>query len=265
MPRLFGPRGAPASMARHACLAFAAVALGVAALDAQAQQFNSDNQWTAPHGVGTLVLTAGQEYSSAIGVAALLPDTEFNIGVTRFKDSPEDRTEAHYSGLFYIKRRLTENEAGNAGTSISFGTGISPSYLSAGEVTDTFQSWFATYAYTMAFDDGRITWDLLPGVMVNLDQDQEDETAWGATWSTRAAVYKIIPQSAIVAEVFGTAGEAYAEPTYRVGIRWESPKLVVAATYGDSFDGAGSPRFEIGIIYLTDPHRFFCLGGGCKK
>jgi hypothetical protein len=40
---------------------------------------------------------------------------------------------------------------------------------------------------------------------------------------------------------------------------------VVAATYGDSFDGAGSPRFEIGLIYLTDPHRFFCLGGGCKK
>jgi hypothetical protein len=265
MPRLFDPRGALAAMARHARCALTAVALGFAALSAQAQQFNSDNQWTAPHGVGTLVLTAGQEYSSAIGVAALLPDTEFNIGVTRFRDSPEDRTDAHYSGIFYIKRRLTENEAGNAGTSISFGTGISPSYLSAGEVTDTFQSWFATYAYTMAFRDGQITWDLLPGVMVNLDKDQEDETAWGATWSTRAAVYKIIPQSAIVAEVFGTAGEAYAEPTYRVGIRWESPRLVVAATYGDSFDGAGSPRFEIGLMYLTNPHRFFCLGGGCKK
>ena len=114
-------------MARHARLAFAAVAFCFAALSAQAQQFNSDNQWTAPHGVGTLVLTAGQEYSSAIGVAALLPDTEFNIGVTRFRDSPEDRTDAHYSGIFYIKRRLTENEAGNDGTSISFGTGISQS------------------------------------------------------------------------------------------------------------------------------------------
>jgi hypothetical protein len=235
------------------------------ALDTQAQQFNSDNQWTAPHGVGTLVLTAGQEYSSAIAVAALFPDTEFNIGLTRFKDSPEDRTEAHYSGLFYIKRRLSENEAGNAGTSISFGTGINPSYLAAGEVTDTFQSWFATYDYTMAFRDGQITWDLMPGVMVNLDKNQEDDPAWGFTWSTRAAVYKIIPQSAIVAEVWGTTGEAYAEPSYRFGVRWESDKLIVAATYGDSFDGSGSPRFEIGLIYLTDPHRILCLGGGCKK
>ena len=252
-------------MAMRARIALAAVALGLASLGAQAQQFNSDNQWTAPHGVGTLVLTAGQEYSTAIAVAALLPDTEFNIGVTRFKDSPEDRTEAHYSGLFYIKRRLSENEAGNAGSSISFGTGINPSYLSAGEVTDTFQSWFATYDYTMAFRDGQVTWDVMPGVMVNLDQDQEDETAWGFTWSTRAAVYKIIPSSAIVAEVWGTAGEAYAEPAYRFGVRWESPKLVVAATYGDSFDGSGSPRFEIGLIYLTDSHRFLCLGGGCKK
>jgi len=230
MPRLFGPRGAPAAMARQACLALAAVSLGFAALDAQAQQFNSDNQWTAPHGVGTLVLTAGEEYSTAVAVAALLPDTEFNIGVTRFRDSPEDRTDAHNSGIFYVKRRLSENEAGNAGSSISFGTGINPSYLSSGEVTDTFQSWFVTYDYTMAFLDGKVTWDLLPGVMVNLDKDQENETVWGFTWSTRAAVYDIIPQSAIVAEVFGTAGEAYAEPTYRVGVRWESPKLVLAAT-----------------------------------
>jgi hypothetical protein len=266
MPRRFGRR-VVAGWAAHdaARLALAAASLGVVAGGAQAQQFNSDNQWTAPHGVGTLVLTAGEEYSTAVAVAALLPDTEFNIGVTRFRDSPEDRTDAHYSGVFYIKRRLSENEAGNAGTSISFGTGVNPSYLSAGEVTDTFQSWFATYDYTMAFRDGQVTWDLLPGVVVNLDKDQQDETAWGMTWSTRVAVYQIIPQSAIVAEVFGTAGEAYAEPAYRVGIRWESPKLVVAATYGNSFDGSGSPGFEIGLIYLTDPHRWLCLGGGCKK
>jgi hypothetical protein len=266
MRNLPGPCISPVALVRYAArLVCMTGALGVAAGSAQAQQFNSDNQWTAPHGVGTLVLTAGEEYSSAIAVAALLPDTEFNIGVTRFRDSPEDRTDAHYSGIFYIKRRLSENEAGNAGSSISFGTGVNPSYLSAGEVTDTFQSWFATYDYTMAFRDGQVTWDLLPGVVVNLDKDQQDETAWGMTWSTRVAVYQIIPQSAIVAEVFGTAGEAYAEPAYRVGIRWESPKLVVAATYGNSFDGSGSPGFEIGLIYLTDPHRWLCLGGGCKK
>jgi len=263
--RRFDPCGAAAVARRAARFTLTVAALGLAAGSTQAQQFNSDNQWTAPHGVGTLVLTLGQEYSAAVAVAALLPDTEFNVGVTRFKESPKDRTEAHTSGILYIKRRLSENAAGNAGTSISFGTGVNPSYLSAGEVTDTFQSWFVTYAYTQAFRDGQVTWDLLPGLMVNLDRDQKDETAWGVTWSTRAAVYKIIPQSAIVGEVFGTVGEAYSAPTYRVGVRWESPKLVVAATYGNSFDGSGSPRFEIGLIYLTDPQSFLCLGGGCKK
>ena len=82
---------------------------------------------------------------------------------------------------------------------------------------------------TFAFREATVSWDLLPGVIVNLDEDQSGKTAWGMTWSSRLAVYKIIPQSAVVAEVFGTAGEAYAEPTYRVGVRWESPRVIVAA------------------------------------
>jgi len=225
-----------------------------------AQQFNGDNQWTAPHGVATFVLTVGQEYSTALAVAALLPDTEFNLGVTRFVDEPLDRTDAHYSGIFYVKRRLTENEAGNAGWSVSVGTGVDPSHLEAGTVTDSFQSWFVNTSYTLAFRDGDVTWDLLPGVMVNLDTDQSGEDAWGMTWCSRAAIYKIIPQSAIVGEVFGTAGEAYAEPSYRVGVRWESSRVVVAATYGNSFSGAGSPRFEIGAIFFTNQLKFLCLG-----
>jgi hypothetical protein len=230
------------------------------ALPGSAQQFTGDNQWVAPHGVGTFVLTLGQEYSNFIAVAALLPDTEFNLGVTRFVDDPADTTDAHYSGMFYVKRRLKENEAGNAGWAVSAGTGIDPSHLEAGTVTDTFQSWFASSVFTLAFRDGDVTWDLIPGVTVNLDKDQKGESAWGMTWCSRAAVYKVIPQSALVGEVFGTTGEAYAEPSYRVGLRWESPRVVIAATYGDSFSGSGSPRFEIGAIVLTKQLKFLCLG-----
>jgi hypothetical protein len=131
------------------------------------------------------------------------------------------------------------------------GTGVDPSHLEAGTVTDTFQSWFVNTSYTVAFGDGTVTWDLLPGVTVNLNRNRRSEKAWGMTWCSRAAVYKVIPQSAIVGEVFGTAGEAYAEPSYRVGVRWESPRLVVAGTYGNSFSGSGSPRFEIGAFFLT--------------
>ena len=227
---------------------------------AAAQQFNGDNQWVAPHGVATFVLTVGQEFSTAYAIAALLPETEFNIGVTRFVDKPLEGTEGHYSGIFWVKRRLVENEAGTAGWAVSAGTGVDPSYLEAGTVTDTFQSWFANTSYTLAFRDGDVTWDLIPGVMVNLDQDQSGENAWGMTYASRAAVYKIIPQSAIVGEIFGTAGEAYAEPAWRLGVRWEGRRVIVAASYGDSFSGGGSPRFEIGVMVLTNQLKFLCLG-----
>ena len=242
------------------CLALVSLAVRPAA----AQQFNSDNQWVAPHGVSTLVLTLGQEYSVAMAVAALLPETEFNLGATLFEGSPQDGTEDHYSGIFYVKRRLVENEAGNGGWAIMGGTGVDPSHLEQGEVTDTFRSWWASGVYTVPFRDGQVTWDLLPGFMVNLNKDQSGETAWGMTWSSRLAVYKIIPSSAIVGEVFGTTGEAYAEPTYRIGIRWESPRVIVAGTYGDSFSRSGSPRFEIGIMYLTNQLEFLCIGK-CRK
>jgi len=226
-----------------------------------AQQFSGDNQWVAPHGVATFLLTLGQEYSNLMAVAALLPETEFNLGVTRFADKPLDFTEGHYSGVFYVKRRLMQNEAGNAGWAVSVGTGIDPGHLEAGSRTDTFESWFANTSYTFAFLGGDLTWDVIPGVTLNLDKDQDNEAAWGMTWVSRAAVYKLIPQSAVVGEVFGTVGEAQADPSYRVGVRWESSRVVVAATYGNSFNGSGSPRFEIGAFVLTN--QIFCLGK-CK-
>jgi len=231
---------------------------------AGAQQFNGDNQWVAPHGVGTFVLTVGQEYSTIMAVAALLPETEFNLGVTHFVEKPLDPTEGHYSGIFYVKRRLSENEAGTGGWAVMGGTGVYPGYLSEGEVTDTFQSWWANAVYTIPFRDGAVIWDLLPGFLVNLDKDQTGQNAWGMTYSSRLAVYKVIPQSAIVGEIYGTTGEAYAEPTYRVGVRWESPRVVVAATYGNSFSGGSSPRFEIGVLVFTDQLKFLCLGK-CQK
>lgn len=254
--------GVPGTARRASVLVSLSLAfVALAATRVSAQQFNGDNQYVAPHGVATVILTVGQEYSNFLAIAALLPETEFNVGVTHFVDKPLDLTDGHYSGLFYVKRRLVENEAGNAGWAISVGTGVDPSHLAAGTRTDTFRSWFATTSYTSAFREGAVTWDLMPGVLVNLDEDQSGETAWGMTWNSRVAVYKIIPQSAIVAEVFGTAGEAYAEPTYRVGVRWESPRVIVAATYGDSFSHSGSPRFEVGVMFFTKQHKLLCLGG----
>jgi len=238
-----------------------ALAIAFAVPAAEAQQFNSDNQWTAPHGVETFVLTIGQEYSAFLAVAALRPDWEFNIGVTRFQEDPDNPDDDHYSGIFYVKHRLWENEDANGGAAIMAGTGYSPSYLAEGEVTDTFESWWVNGVYTIPFRGGDIGLDLLPGVIVNTDKDRTGEDAWNFTYSSRVAVYKIIPQSAIVGEVFGTVGEAHAPPQYRVGVRWESERVIIAATYGREFDGSGGPRFEIGAMVLTNQLKFFCLGG----
>lgn len=230
---------------------------------AHAQQFNSDNQWTAPHGVSTLVATVGQEYSALLAVAALGEGWEWNIGATRFDEDRGRHTDAHYSGIFYVKHRVWENEAATGGFAWMAGTGISPSYLSEGEVTDTFQSWWANAIFTFPFRDGTVTWDVLPGFTANFNRDLEGESAWNMAYSTRVAVYKIIPQSAIVGEVFGTTGEDHADPQYRIGVRWESKRVIIAATYGRGFDGTGGPRFELGFMMFTNPIKLLCVGGGC--
>lgn len=239
------------------CLALGFGALG--AVGAHAQQFNSDNQWTAPHGVGTFVATAGEEYSTVLGVAALVEDWEFNIGITHYHGGSERLTDSHNTGTLYVKHRIKENEKQNGGLAYTFGTGIDPSHLEAGAVTDTFKSWWGNFIYSVPFRDGRIQLDLVPGLLVNRDKTRDNKATSGMTYSSRAAFYGIIPKSAIVAEVFGTTGEAYSAPGYRVGVRWERPNLIVAASYSDAFNGSGGAGFEIGVMYLSKPR--FCFGG----
>jgi hypothetical protein len=229
------------------------IGLACASSTATAQQFNSDSYWVAPRGVVTSTLTAGEEYSMAIATAALLQDWEFNLGVTRFAGDRSGSTDEHYSGILYAKYRFTENEQANGGFAIMAGTGVNPGHLEAGVVTDTFKSWWATGAYTIPFRDGDISLDLMPGFVWNKDQDDTDVDAWGFTWSARLAVYKVVPNWTIVGEAFGTTGEARADPQYKVGLRWESPKLVVAATYGAEFDGSTGSGFEVGFSYFSDP------------
>jgi len=229
---------------------------------AQAQQFAGDNQWTAPQGVSTQVLAVGEEFSQYYFVLAFKEDWEFNAQFIHFYDDPRDRTESYTSSLFYVKHRFSENDAGTAGYSFFIGTGLNPDHLDQGEVTQAFDSYFSTLTATYAWNDDRFRLDVLPGFTANLDQGDTGETAWGFTYASRLAIYDVIPQSAIVAEVFGTTGEAYAAPSYRAGVRWEGKKWVVAGTYSDAFNGSGGAGFELGIIYFTDPR--FCFGG-CKR
>jgi len=224
-----------------------------------AQQFAGDNQWVAPHGVGTFVVTAGEEFTQLYAIAALLPEWEFNAQFNFYYDDPRVGTDSYTGVNLYAKHRLSQNEAETGGYSVLFGTGLYPEHLERGTVAGAFQSWWLSTTATYPFANDRVMLDLVPGVAVNLDEQQTGETAWGFTYASRLAMYGLVPQSALVGEVFGTAGEASAEPAYRAGVRWESPHWVVAGTYSALFDGSRGIGFEIGILYFTDP--IFCVGG----
>ena len=241
-------------------MVLALCALGSIAVESvHAQQFVGDNQWVAPTGVSTLVGTVGEEYSSVILIGALIPEWEFNAMGSYYYDDPREKSEDYVASTFWAKRRLFENEAQTEGYSVAFGTGLLPDHLQEGNVTHAFKSYFVQGTATYAFADDKVLLDFVPGVIVNLDQDQDDETAWGMTYASRLAVYGVIPQTALVGEVFGTTGEAYTKPSYRVGLRWESPNLVIAGTFSDAFDGSGGAGFELGIMYFTKPR--YCIKG----
>jgi len=239
-------------------VALATVLLGD---DCRAQQFNSDNYWTAPHGSATIVATAGQHYSALITVFALFPAWEFNAGATLFTEDEQTNTLNHFSPTFFVKHTLYENQAKTGGWSATLGTGVSPSYLQAGTITDPFKSYWFNVAATFPFFDNTLSLDLLPGTLVNMNYGSSSETAWGFTYSSRLAIYKVIPKSAIVGEIFGTEGEASSKPQYRAGVRWESSNVVAALSYGAAVDGTQGAGVELGVIIVTPPF----LGFGLKK
>lgn len=238
------------------------LAMLVAPASADAQQFYGDNQWVAPHGVATLVGIAGTEYSQFIATAALIPEWEFNLSFVRTYDDPLTDSSSFNSGSFYIKRRLQQNDAETTGYAIMAGTGLWPEHIVQGSVSAAGESWWANLNATYSFLGDRVLLDVLPGFVVDLDRERSGERAWGFTYGSRVAIYDVVPELALVGEVFGTTGEAYVEPSYRAGLRWESPKLVVALTYTDAFDGSAGGGLELGFMYFTEPR--FCFGG-CRR
>jgi hypothetical protein len=217
-----------------------------------AQQFAGDNQWVAPYGVATIVGTVGQDYSQLYLVAALIPEWEFNLQLTHYSNDPRTGSDSYTAWSFYAKHRFWQNDDETSGYAILGGLGLIPQHLDRGEVTTDFHSWWAMGVATYPFLNNTIFLDLLPGFTANFDHKQSAKTAWGFTYSSRVAIYKIIPHTAIVGEVFGTAGDAQSPLGYRAGVRWESPKWVIAGTYSSFFNGFSGAGFEIGILFFTN-------------
>lgn len=225
-----------------------------------AQQFTSDNYIAMPHGTVTTILTLGTEYSAIITSASLVRDWEFFAGAFLTWDDPETGASSKFSTTLYAKYMFYENEAKNGGFAVAAGMGSYPGYYEDGRIADPAKTFWAIPQLSIPLFHGTLLWDLNPGVTLNTDYGDEQTTEVGFTYATRAALYGVIPKTAIVGEVFGAEGGAYTPIQYRIGLRWEpSAYFVGAATWSQAFDGEPSGGFEVGFMAFSP--RWACFGG----
>lgn len=226
-----------------------------------AQQFNTDNYLAMPHGTVTTVLTVGTEWSMWNASVGLFENWEFFAGATQVWEDRDAGVSSHFTASTWVKYMFYENETRDAGFAVSGGIGANPGYLDQERRNEPYRQFWIIPQGTLRFLSGRLLWDLNPGIQANFDTDPgDDDTAWGFTYSTRAALYGVIPSTAIVAEVFGATGELDAPAQYKAGVRWEpNPSFVLAITWGWAFDGHKSAGLEAGMMIFSP--RFACLGG----
>ena len=233
----------------------------LAANTALGQQFNSDSYLSKPHGMATIILTAGERNFMIMNTFSLLPSWEFTVAAYIYNNDNDPTTDDGYSTSLYAKYMFYENKAKTGGFAVKAGTGLDPGYLDGSDrVNDAFKTYWMNAPATLPFFNNKLSWDLMPGASVTQHFGDEDKTAWAFTYSTRLAYYPFNPELSIVGEVFGSDGEVYAKPEYKVGLRWEPNQYaVIAATFGDEFHGTNGAGFEIGVMLFAPP--FVCIGG----
>jgi len=234
-------------------LAIAVLLLALFASGATAQQFNSDNWWVLPHATGMGILTVGENYSVMYLGFGFLPGWEVDLAFNIYEEGDET-TAAHYSTTAYVKRLLFQNAELTRGAAVMAGVGQGPGFIESGIKTQDFRNYWVSVPVTFPFFDNKLSWDIMPGGTWNREYGPEKTTAAGFTYSSRMAVYGIVPQSAIVFEVFGAEGDAKAPAQYKAGVRWESKFVVAALTYGDGLEGNDGGGIELGLMFFTLPY-----------
>lgn len=228
------------------------IVLLLSAHSVYAQQYSTDNYLTMPYGTGTFVLTTGQRNASMYSTFALLPHFELNFSTNLYWSDTSQNTSQYFSLNVFGKYMFWVNDANTGGAAVFLGFGKSPGFYTQDGYSPLHKNYWTAIPVTIPFFNNTISWDIMPGALVDLDYGNNKETAWGFTYNTRIAVYKVIPQTAIVAEMYGTAGEAYSKPEYKVGLRWEPNSYIIPAiSYGACFDGSTGAGFEIGVIIFT--------------
>jgi hypothetical protein len=228
---------------------------------AQAQQYNSDNYLSKPHGVATLILTAGQRNSIIMNTFSLIPRWEFTAAAFIYNPDNDVKTDDSYSTTFYLKYMIHENMAKTGGLAVKAGTGLEPGYLENGVgLKDAFKTYWMNAPVTLPLFDNKVSWDLMPGTSVTFDYGEQDKTAPAFTYSTRLAWYPLNMQDAIVGEIYGAEGETSSPVEYRIGLRWEpSQHAVFALTYDQEFSSSNGAGVEFGIMLFSPPFIGFGL------
>jgi len=227
----------------------------LAASPALAQQFNSDNYLSKPHGITTIILTTGERNTMMMTTFSLFPRWEFTVAAYVFNSDNDPRTADGYSTSLYAKYMVYENKAKTGGVAVKGGTGLEPGYLNESvQLKDAFQTYWTNAPVTLPFFDNKLSWDLMPGLSLTKQYGDSTETVGSFTYATRMAWSPASPKWALVGEVYGAAGASEAEPEYRVGLRWEpSQYAVFALTFDDEFHGTNGAGVELGVMLFTPP------------
>ena len=227
------------------------------------QQFSSDSYISKPHGMATVIMTAGERNIMTMTTFSLFPKWEFTFAAYIYRDDKNSLTDDGYSTSLYAKYMFYENEAKTGGFAVKAGRGLDPGYLDGEQkVKDASKTYWMNAPVTIPFFGYKLSWDIMPGVSVTERYEGESTSAWAFTYTTRLAYYPFNPKLAVVGELFGSEGEVYSLPEYRAGLRWEPSQYAnIAFTYGSKFNGSRGAGFEIGIMIFTPP--FACIGK-CK-
>lgn len=224
----------------------------LSSIDTRAQQFNTDNYLTMSHGTATITMTTGGRNAGTILSFALVPKWEFFAQAFLFWENEKELVPQHFNVQGYAKYMFWVNKQNNGGGAAFLGFGKSPGYWEQTEFLKSHQNIWTAVPITLSLFNNTISWDLMPGALFDWSNSETGDPAWGFTYSTRVAVYKIIPKTAIVGEVYGTSGSAYSKPEYKIGLRWEPNRTIVPAiTYGSALDGTSGARFEIGVTIFS--------------
>jgi len=144
-----------------------AVFLGLCALTAApafAQQYNSDNYLSKPHGVATIILTSGARNSMWMTTFSLIPRWEFTAAAYVYYEHGDPKISNGYSTSYYFKYMIFENKAQTGGVAFKAGTGLEPGYLTPDVgLKDAFQTYWMNAPVTVPFLNNRLSLDVMPG------------------------------------------------------------------------------------------------------